>query len=215
MNKHQIIEKTLDPGLVAVIRAASHEQLYRIIDALQAGGVTGMEVTMTTPDAIAAIAKCKEKFGDGILLGAGSVIDATTAKLVIEAGSQFVVSPIGKEEIIKTCLRYNKVCVAGAYTPTEALTVFEWGADFVKIFPADGLGANYIKALRAPMPQLQIIPTGGVAVETCAEFIKAGCAAVAAGSSLIKAEHLKNQDWQAMTAHAKKFVEAVAAAKKL
>ncbi len=213
MTKQESIHRLLNPGVVAVIRADSSAQLLNICTALADGGVTGMEITMTTPNALEAIKEVTSTLGSRIYMGVGSVIDATTARLAILAGAEFVVTPITKEEIIRCCNRYSKPIVCGAYTPTEALNAYELGADFIKIFPADGLGPNYIKAIKAPMPQLQIIPTGGVDVNTCADFIKAGCAAVAAGSSLLKKDLVEKQDWKGLSALAAQFVENVAQAR--
>jgi 2-dehydro-3-deoxyphosphogluconate aldolase/(4S)-4-hydroxy-2-oxoglutarate aldolase len=213
MTKQESIHRLLNPGVVAVIRADSSAQLLNICTALADGGVTGMEITMTTPNALEAIKEVTTALGSRIYMGVGSVIDATTARLAILAGAEFVVTPITKEEIIRCCNRYSKPIVCGAYTPTEALNAYELGADFIKIFPADGLGPNYIKAIKAPMPQLQIIPTGGVDVNTCADFIKAGCAAVAAGSSLLKKDLVEKQDWKGLSALAAQFVENVAQAR--
>ena len=213
MSKYEIIERMLNPGVVAVIRADSSEQLMDVAKALAAGGVTAMEVTMTTPNALQVITDVRKELGDAILMGVGTVLDAETTRMAILAGAQFAVSPVMKTEIIEMCRRYSVPIVCGAYTPTEALTAHEAGADFIKIFPADGLGPNYIKALKAPLPQLQIIPTGGVDLSTAGDFIKAGCAAVAAGSSLVSKDVLKNKDWAALTETAKAFVAAVAKAR--
>jgi 2-dehydro-3-deoxyphosphogluconate aldolase/(4S)-4-hydroxy-2-oxoglutarate aldolase len=213
MSKSKIIERMINPGVVAVIRADSPDQLMDVCTALEAGGVTAMEITMTTPNAIAVNDAVSKALGDRVLMGVGTVLEKETARLAILAGAQFVVTPVCRPEIIALCNRYSKPIVAGAYTPTEALTAHEAGADFIKIFPADGLGPNYIKALKAPLPQLEIIPTGGVSVETAGDFIKAGCAAVAAGGSLVSKEILKNSDWALLTETARQMVAAVAAAR--
>lgn len=213
MNKAKIIERMLHPGVVAVIRADSSEQLLHVAKALREGGVTAMEVTMTTPNALQVIENVTKELGDSILMGVGTVLDEATARLAILAGAQFVVTPVMKPEVIALCNRYSKPIVAGAYTPTEALSAHEAGADFIKIFPADGLGPNYIKALKAPLPQLEIIPTGGVDVNTAGDFIRAGCAAVAAGSSLVSKDILKTGDWGRLTDLSKQFVQAVAQAR--
>jgi len=213
MKKAEIIQRMLDPGVVAVIRADSPAQLMDVAKALEAGGVTAMEVTMTTPDAIKVIEAVTREMGSRILMGVGTVLDAETARIAILAGAEFVVTPVMKPDVIALCNRYSKPIVAGAYTPTEALAAHEAGADFIKIFPADGLGPGYIKAIKAPLPQLEIIPTGGVDVNTAGEFIKAGCAAVAAGGSLVSKDVLKNGDWARLTSTAQAFVAAVAAAR--
>ena len=209
MTKTEIIDRILNPGIVAIIRADSSEQLLSAAEALYEGGVTGMEVTMTTPNALQVISDVSKRFGKKVLIGVGSILDTETCRAAILAGSQFVVTPITRPEVIKMCNRYGKPVASGAYTPTEALTAYESGADFVKIFPADQLGPQYIKNILAPMPMLQIIPTGGVTVQTAESFIKAGCVALAAGSSLVSKEVLKAQDWKKLTETAAAFVEAV------
>ena len=183
--------------------------------ALYEGGVTGMEVTMTTPNALQVIADVRKKFGDKVLIGVGTILDTETARMAILAGAEFVVTPVTRPDVIRLCNRYSKPIASGAYTPTECLTAHEAGSDFVKLFPADQLGTTYIKNILAPLPMLRIIPTGGVTVETAGSFIKAGCAALAAGSSLIGREVLKSGDWKKMTSTAAAFVAAVAAARKV
>ena len=209
MSKLDIIDRIVNPGILAVIRANSSEQLMGAAEALYEGGVIGLEVTMTTPDALQVIHDVSKRFGKKVLVGVGTVLDVETARAAILAGSQFVVTPVCRPEVIKLCNRYSIPVTAGAYTPTEALTVHESGADFVKIFPADQLGPTYIKNILAPMPQLQIIPTGGVTVATVDAFIKAGSVALGAGSSLVSKEILKNQDWKKLTETAAAFVEAI------
>jgi 2-dehydro-3-deoxyphosphogluconate aldolase/(4S)-4-hydroxy-2-oxoglutarate aldolase len=211
--KGKIIERLLNPGVVAVIRADSSEQLLDVARALEAGGVTAMEITMTTPNALDTIATVVREMGDRVLMGVGTVLDTETCRAALLAGAQFVVTPVMKPDVIALCNRYSKPIVSGAYTPTEALAAHEAGADFIKIFPADGLGPNYIRALRAPLPQLEIIPTGGVSVETAGDFIRAGCAAVAAGGSLVSKEVLKTGDWPTLTRTARELVAAVADAR--
>lgn len=213
MTKAEIIERILNPGIVAVIRADSSEQLMSVAEALCEGGVTGMEVTMTTPNALQVIGDVSKKFGDRILMGVGSVLDPETCRAAILAGAEFVVTPVTRPEVIRLCNRYGKPIASGAYSPTEALLGYESGADFIKIFPADQLGPTYIKNLLAPLPMLQIIPTGGVTVATAADFINAGCVALAAGSSLLSKEVLKNNDWKKLSATAAAFVEAVKTAR--
>ncbi|MBV9126816.1 MAG: bifunctional 4-hydroxy-2-oxoglutarate aldolase/2-dehydro-3-deoxy-phosphogluconate aldolase [Verrucomicrobia bacterium] len=213
VTKPQIIDRILHPGIVAVIRTDSAAQLLPICEALVAGGVIGLEITMTTPDAIDAIATASRQFGDRALVGVGTVIDTETCRAAILAGAQFVVTPVCRPEIVQMSLRYGKPIACGAYTPTEALTAHEAGADFIKLFPADGLGPQYIKNLLAPLPMLRIIPTGGVTVETAGDFLRAGCAALAAGSSLVAKDFVQKQDWSALTQRARAFVEAVAKAR--
>lgn len=214
MTKHDIIHRMINPGVVAVIRADSSEQLLDAARAMADGGVIAMEVTMTTPNAIDVIKTVTRELGDKILMGVGTVLDDITARLAILAGAEYVVTPVMRPDVIALCRRYSKPIVCGAVTPTEALNAHEAGADFVKLFPADTLGPTYIKALKAPLPQLQIIPTGGVTTKTAGDFIKAGCAAVAAGSSLISKDVLARKDWKTLTETSQQFVEAVAAARK-
>ena len=212
MTKTQIIERMLDPGVIAVIRADSSAQLLDVARALAAGGVLAMEITMTTPNALETIRAASDALGDAVLMGVGTVLDTETCRLALLAGAKFVVTPVMKPDVIALCNRYSAPIIAGAYTPTEALAAHEAGADFIKIFPADGLGAGYIKALLAPLPQLRIIPTGGVSAETVGDFMRAGCVAVAAGGSLVSKEVLASGDWAALTARAAAFVAAKRAA---
>jgi 2-dehydro-3-deoxyphosphogluconate aldolase/(4S)-4-hydroxy-2-oxoglutarate aldolase len=209
MSKLDIIDRIINPGIVAIIRANSSEQLMGAAEALYEGGVTGMEVTMTTPNALQVINDVAKRFGKKVLIGVGTVLDTETCRAAILAGSEFVVTPVTRPDVIKLCNRYGIPIAAGAYTPTEALTAHEAGADFVKIFPADQLGPQYIKNILAPLPQLQIIPTGGVTVATVDAFIKAGCVALGAGSSLVSKEILATQDWKKLTETAAAFVEAI------
>lgn len=209
MSKAAIIHRILNPGIVAVIRANSSEQLLSVSEALYEGGVIGLEITMTTPNALQVIHEVSGRLGDKVLVGVGTVLDPETARAAILAGAEFVVSPVTRPEIIHVANRYAKPVVCGAYTPTEAITAQENGADFIKIFPADQLGPQYIKNLLAPLPQLQIIPTGGVNLQTIESFVKAGCVAVGVGSALVSKDILKNKDWKKLTQTASAFVEAI------
>ena len=209
MTKSQIIERILNPGIVAVIRVDSGAALIPICEALLAGGVTGLEITMTSPDALSTIADASKRFGDRALMGVGTVLDTETCRAAILAGAQFVVTPVCRPAIVEMCLRYGKPVACGAYTPTEALTAHEAGADFIKLFPADQLGPKYVQNLLGPLPMLRIIPTGGVTVETAGDFLRAGCVALGAGSSLLAKEFIKNQDWAGLTTRAREFVAAV------
>ena len=209
MSKPEIIDCIVNPGILAVIRADSSEQLISVAEALYEGGVIGLEITMTTPNALQVISDVSKRFGKKVLVGVGTVLDTETCRAAILAGAQFAVTPVLRPEVIKMCNRYGVPIAAGAYTPTEALTAYESGADFVKIFPADQLGPTYIKNILGPLPQLRIIPTGGVTVATVDSFIKAGCVALGAGSSLVSKDVLKNKDWKKLTETAAAFVEAI------
>ena len=211
--KAEIISQLLDPGIIAVVRAKTTEQVLPLTEALLAGGVIAVEITMTTPDAIAAIRQASARFGARALIGVGTVLDATTCRAAIEAGAQYVVSPIMRPELAQIARAAERPVMLGAYTPTEAQLAYEAGADFIKIFPADGLGPNYIKALRAPLPHLRIVPTGGVELKNVADFLKAGCAALGVGSSLLSAQILKDNNWPELTRVAAEFVKAAKAAR--
>ena len=213
-SRSQVLHELLNPGIVAVIRADSSDDLLEVAQALKKGGVTSMEVTMTTPNAIEVIKQVTEKFGNEILMGVGTVLDAETCRTAILAGAEFVVTPIIRKDVIELCRRYARPIMCGAYTPTEMQTAWEAGADFVKLFPADGLGPNYIKSVKAPLPHLEIVPTGGVTAENVGEFIKAGAAAVGAGSSLVSKKALQTKNWAEITATAQAFVKGILAAKK-
>jgi len=212
-SKQQIIERLLNPGVIAVVRAKRMEQAVPLAEALVAGGVIAVEITMTTPNAIAAIKAASTALGGRALIGVGTVLDEPTCQAAIEAGAEFVVSPICRRELVPIAHKAGKPIMLGSYTPTEAQLANEAGSDFIKIFPADSLGPNYIKALRAPLPHLKIVPTGGVDLKTIGDFFKAGVAAVGAGSSLISKEVLEKDDWSALTKTATAFATAAKAAR--
>ena len=203
-----IISRLLNPGIIAVVRARRSDQVVPLAEALVAGGVIAVEVTMTTPNAIAAIREAKQKLGARALIGVGTVLDAVTCRAAIEAGAEFVVSPIVRPELVPICHAAGVPVMLGAYTPTEAQLAHEAGADFVKIFPADGLGPKYIRNLLAPLPHLRIVPTGGVDLQNIADFLNAGCAAVGAGGSLVSAKILETDNWPELMRLAAQFVSA-------
>ena len=209
--KADIISRLLNPGIIAVVRAKRADQVVPLAEALVAGGVIAVEVTMTTPDAIAAIRDAKQKLGDRALIGVGTVLNVATCRAALEAGAEFVVSPIVRPELVPICHAAGVPVMLGAYTPTEAQLAHETGADFVKIFPADGLGPKYIRNLLAPLPHLRIVPTGGVDQHNVADFLKAGCAAVGAGGSLVSAKILETDNWPELTRLAAQFVAAARA----
>lgn len=194
MSKPTDIERVLLSGLVAIIRAPSGEQLIKAARALYEGGIDVIEVTLTVPRALEIIAEVRRDLGDKILLGAGTVLDTETARAAFLAGAEFIVSPTLNLDVIGLCKRYSKLVMPGVFTPTEVLTAWEAGADIVKIFPADAVGPAYLKALRGPLPQVRMMPTGGVNLNTLRDFMKAGACAVGLGSSLVESEALKNGD---------------------
>jgi 2-dehydro-3-deoxyphosphogluconate aldolase/(4S)-4-hydroxy-2-oxoglutarate aldolase len=212
-SKAQIISLLLNPGIIAVVRAQKTEQVIPLSEALVAGGVVAIEITMTTPNAIAAIREARAKLDHRAVVGVGTVLDTTTCRAAIDAGAEFVVTPVCRTELVAIAHAADRPIMLGAVTPTEAQNAHEAGADFVKIFPADNLGPAYIKAIRAPLPHLRIVPTGGVDVHNVADFLKAGCAALGVGSSLVSAKLLQEENWRELTRRAGQFVEAARLAK--
>lgn len=198
-----------EAGVVAVIRAKSKDQLVGITTALLEGGVPSIEVTMSTPNAIEGIAQLAAKFGDRAIVGVGTVLDAATARQAIAAGAQFVVSPITDPDMIATTLEAGKVCIPGAFTPTEIYRAYKLGADVVKVFPSTSLGPTFFKDILAPLPQLKLTPTGGVDQKNAGAWIKAGAVCVGAGSSLVSKDALAKNDWSAIAWAAKTFVDAI------
>ena len=211
--KTEIVSLLKNPGVIAVVRAQKAEQVVPLSEALIAGGVIAIEITMTTPDAIAAIREASGKFGNRALIGVGTVIDGDTCRAAIDAGAEFVVSPICRTDLVPIAQAARRPIMLGSYTPTEAQLAHEAGADFIKIFPADTLGPKYIKALRAPLPHLNLVPTGGVDASNVAEWFKAGVAAVGAGSSLVSSKILSDGAWPELTQRAREFVQAAAQAR--
>jgi 2-dehydro-3-deoxyphosphogluconate aldolase / (4S)-4-hydroxy-2-oxoglutarate aldolase len=205
----EIAKQIIDSGIVAVVRTAAFEDVAPVCDALAAGGVIGLEITMTVPDALRAIRETSARFSSRALVGAGTVLTTDQGRAVVDAGAQFVVSPITRTELIRIAHAADKPVMIGAYTPTEAQLAHEAGADFIKIFPADKLGPGYIKNIRAPLPHLRIVPTGGVDLQTAPEFLRAGCAALGVGSSLLNAELIKGKRWAELTKLASEFVRVV------
>ncbi len=212
-NKLEIISALIDPGVIAVVRARSAEQVLPVAEALVAGGVIAVEITMTTPNALNAIRQARRELGSRALVGVGTVLDRATCQASVEAGAEFIVTPICRLEFVAVAHQADRPIMLGAYTPTEAQIAFEAGSDFIKIFPADSLGPGYMKALRAPLPHLRLVPTGGVDVHNVGDFFKAGCAAVGVGSSLVSAKILQEANWPELTRKAAEFVKAARAAK--
>jgi 2-dehydro-3-deoxyphosphogluconate aldolase/(4S)-4-hydroxy-2-oxoglutarate aldolase len=207
-SKSEIISLLCNPGIIAVVRAQHPHQVVPLSEALILGGLIAIEITMTTPNAIAAICEAREKLGSRALIGVGTVLDPASCRSAIEAGAEFVVTPVYRPEFVEIAHTAGRPIMLGAYTPTEAQRAYEAGADFIKIFPADTLGPGYIKAIRAPLPHLNIVPTGGVDIQNVADFLKAGCAALGVGSSLVSGKILKEANWPELTRRAREFVEA-------
>lgn len=209
MSRHENLQRVLSTGIVAIIRANSGEQLVPVARALYEGGVDVIEVTFTVPNAIEVLTAVKRDLGKQILLGAGTVLDPETARAAILAGAEFLVSPIVNLDVIKLGIRYDKLVMPGAYTPTEVLTAWEAGAEVVKLFPADIGGPAYLKALKGPLPQVRILPTGGVNLQTLPEFFKAGACAVGLGSSLVERDAVDKGDFARIRDLARQYVELV------
>jgi len=212
-SKAEIISRLTNPGVIAVVRALRPEQVIPLAEALVEGGVVAVEITLTTHEAIAAIRAASQHFGPRALIGVGTVLTPYECQQALDAGAQFVVTPICRTELVALAHQANKPVMLGAYTPTEAQLAHEAGADFVKLFPADGLGAGHVRSLRAPLPHLRIVPTGGVDLNSIGDFFRAGCPAVGAGSALITKGILQKNDWSQLAHRAREFVAAARTAR--
>ncbi len=212
MKKDAVLAKIKAEKVIALIRAENPDGLLDCAKALADGGLTSIELTMTTPGAIRMLEKATAELPN-FLFGLGTVLDAETARAGILAGAKFIVTPALRPDVITLCRRYSVPVFSGAFTPTEIVTAWEAGADAAKVFPAEFFGPAYIKSVKAPLPQIELVPTGGVTPETVGEYIRVGAFATAAGSSLVEAKALKEKNWAAITARAKAFVAAVAAVK--
>ena len=200
-------------GAIAVVRLDDAARLRPVVEALAAGGVRAIEVTTTIPGALDALAALKRSPIGQILLGAGTVLDAETARLAILAGARFIVSPTFSARVVELCHRYDVVAMPGAYTPTELVTAWEAGADLVKVFPAGGLGPGYLADLRGPLPQLRLVPTGGVTAENAGAFLAAGAVAVGVGGALVDREAVARGEYGRMTEQALRLTRAIRAAR--
>jgi 2-dehydro-3-deoxyphosphogluconate aldolase/(4S)-4-hydroxy-2-oxoglutarate aldolase len=209
MQKAEVLKSLREIGLVPVLRAESETQALALASAIAAGGVTVLEVTMTVPGAIRVMRRLAEERPD-ILIGAGTVLDPETARMCILEGAQFVVSPALNTKTIEMCHRYGVAVLPGALTPTEIVTAWEAGADVVKIFPASALGgAKYLKSVKAPLPQVEMIPTGGVSQATAAEFLEAGAFALGVGADLVNLKAITEGHPETITESAKKYLAIV------
>jgi len=205
-----ILESIIEIGVVPVIRTSTAESAIKSIQAIHRGGIRAAEITMTVPGAVRALEKIADEFGDKIILGAGTVLDPETARICMLAGAQFFVTPNLKLATIEMVKRYSKLIFPGALTPTEVLTAWEAGADAVKVFPCGAVGgAKYIKALRGPFPQIEMIPTGGVNLETAGDFLKAGACAVAVGAELIDPKTIAEGKYEVFEERARQYLAAI------
>ena len=214
MKKDAILSAIIEIGIVPVVRTDSAEGAIQAIEAIYRGGIRAAEITMTVPGAIRALEKVADKFGGQIVLGAGTVLDPETARACMLAGAEFIVTPSLNLATIEIAKRYAKVIMPGALTPTEVVTAWQAGGDIIKIFPCSAVGGpKYIKALRAPLPQIEMIPTGGVTLETVGDFLHAGACAVAVGAELIDPVNLREGRFDVFENRARQFLDAVAKAR--
>jgi 2-dehydro-3-deoxyphosphogluconate aldolase/(4S)-4-hydroxy-2-oxoglutarate aldolase len=203
------LRRVLDCGIVAVVRSHDSEQLVEACAALADGGVTVVEITMTVPNALQVLGRVRSALGERILLGAGTILDPETARAALLAGAEYVVAPNLNLEVIRTCKRYGKLVMPGAFTPTEILTAWEAGADVVKVFPADVLGPAFFKAVRAPLPQVRLMPTGGVDLKTAADFLRAGACCLGVGGQLVEPKAVAERNFERIRDLARQYVSIV------
>jgi 2-dehydro-3-deoxyphosphogluconate aldolase / (4S)-4-hydroxy-2-oxoglutarate aldolase len=209
MKKEQILDKLIKLGAVAVIRMSDSEKLKRVSEAIHKGGVSAIEITMTTPHALAVIENLSKTMGDEIIVGVGSVLDPQTARDAINAGAQFVVSPVFKPDIVDTVKQLDIPMMPGAFTPTEIQAAYEKGADIVKVFPADVVGMAFFKAIKGPMPYLKLMPTGGVTLTNAGDWLKAGACAVGVGTALLDKKAIDENNFKKLTENAQILVNSI------
>src|SRR5881409_241907 len=209
MSKETQLRRVLDCGIVAVVRSPDSRQLVEVARALADGGVTVVEITMSVPNALDVLARVRQALGDRLLLGAGTVLDAETARAVLLAGAEFIVAPTVNPDVIHLCRRYDKLVMPGAFTPTEILCAWEAGADIVKVFPADVVGPAFFKAVRGPLPQVKLMPTGGVDLNTAGEFLKAGACCLGVGSQLVEPRAVAARNFDRIRELARQYVAVV------
>jgi 2-dehydro-3-deoxyphosphogluconate aldolase/(4S)-4-hydroxy-2-oxoglutarate aldolase len=209
MSRESDLKRVLECGIVAVVRFVDPGPLVEVVKALAEGGVTVAEVTFTVPNALDVIREAKKQLGDRVLLGAGTVLDPETARAAFLAGAEFLVSPCVNLNVIKMARRYDKLVMPGAFTPTEIVAAWEAGADIVKVFPADIVGPPFFKALRGPLPQIKLMPTGGVDLNTATEFLKAGAVCLGVGGQLVEPQAVAKRDFARITSLAKQYTEIV------
>jgi 2-dehydro-3-deoxyphosphogluconate aldolase/(4S)-4-hydroxy-2-oxoglutarate aldolase len=209
----EVVDAIEQIGVVAVIRLRDPRQLRTVVDALAAGGLRALEVTMTVPNAVDMIREIALALPDGFLIGAGTVTDGATARSVIDAGARFVVGPVFRPDVIRVCHEFDVPAVPGCFSPTEILAAHDCGADLIKVFPATMLGPQYIKDLRAPLPQLKLMPTGGVTLENGGDWIRAGAVAIGLGSALVDSKAIDDGRFDAITDNARRAIAIVAGAR--
>src|SRR5437764_5806729 len=209
MSKETQLRRVLDCGIVAVVRSPDSRQLVEVARALADGGVSVVEITMSVPGALDVLRQVRDALGDRVLLGAGTVLDPETARAALLAGAEYLVAPTVNLDVIRLCQRYDKLVMPGAFTPTEILTAWEAGADVVKVFPAEVLGPPFFKALRGPLPQIRLMPTGGVDLTTAADFLKAGACCLGIGSQLVEPKAVKERNFERIRELARQYIAIV------
>lgn len=209
MSKEDQLRRVLDGGIVAVVRSPDSRQLVEVCRALADGGVTVVEITMTVPDALDVLGRVRGALGDRVLLGAGTILDPETARAALLAGAEYVVAPTLNRDVIGVCRRYGKLVMPGAFTPTEILTAWEAGADVVKVFPAEVVGPAFFKAVRAPLPQVRLMPTGGVDLQTAPAFLRAGACCLGVGGQLVEPKAVAEGDFDRIRDLARQYVAVV------
>lgn len=209
MLRNKILEEIFKRKAVAVLRVKEENKLQSVIEAIYAGGVSVAEITMTVPKAIQLIEKMSEKLDKNIIIGVGSVLNSRTAEDAIKAGAKYVVSPIFKKEIVDTAHKFDVPAMPGCFTPTEIQVAFEYGADVVKVFPADVVGMEFFKAILAPMPHLKLMPTGGVSLTNAVDWLKAGACAVGIGSALLDSRAIQEGNYSKLTENAKTIMKSI------
>jgi 2-dehydro-3-deoxyphosphogluconate aldolase / (4S)-4-hydroxy-2-oxoglutarate aldolase len=209
MSKESQLRQVLDCGIVAVVRSPDSQQLVEVVRALADGGVSVAEITLTVPNALEVLRQVRHALGDRVLLGAGTVLDPETARAVLLAGAEYVVAPTVNLDVIRLCRRYDKLVMPGAFTPTEILTAWEAGADVVKVFPADVLGPAFFKAVRGPLPQVRLMPTGGVDLKTAADFLRAGACCLGVGGQLVEPRAVAERNFDRIRELARQYVAVV------
>ncbi|MCS7022982.1 MAG: bifunctional 4-hydroxy-2-oxoglutarate aldolase/2-dehydro-3-deoxy-phosphogluconate aldolase [Gemmataceae bacterium] len=209
MSRDKDLQRILTSGIVAVVRFHDPEPLVDTLNALATGGITVAEVTLTVPQALEVIRVARQRLGERVLLGAGTVLDAEAAAAALLAGAEFIVAPTVNTEVIRLCHRYDKVVIPGAFTPTEILTAWEAGADIVKLFPANVVGPEFVRALRGPLPHIRLMPTGGIDLNNLSQYLAAGAACVGVGSQLVEPNAVTNRQWDRLTELARYYVHAV------
>jgi len=210
MSKTEVIQRIKNIGVIPVVRASSEDEAIVVVDAIKAGGLPVLEITMTVPGAVHVIEELVKRFGDDAIVGAGTVLDPESARACIRAGAQFIVSPALNLETIACCRELDIAVMPGALTPTEIVLAWNAGADLVKVFPAGAMGgASYIKSLKAPLPQIALVPTGGVTLANAGGFIEAGAAAIGVGADLVDISAIRAGQPEKITQAARAFIEAV------